>query len=373
MDLDTDVAVLGGGPAGASAALGLAARGVEVTVLHTPEHAHPRTVETLAPVAKPLLEQVGVWSALPGDGHQPVYGSRSKWGAEAVKETSYVFHPHGHGWRLDRTRFDDRLRRCARDRGARWHGDVRVTQVDKTARGWDLQWRQNGHGGTMKARYLIDATGRNAWLAHRRGAKRWHRDRLIAFSGRVSIEGPAGQAATLVEAVEHGWWYSIDMPATQQREVVFFTDYDLPAARRAATREGWMELLRQTGETSAGVVSDSLQGKPKALSSRTGVLDKPAEDGWLAVGDAALTSDPLASNGLVTALKSGLEAAAVVSDQIRNPSRRGEQGYARRVAMNHQAGLTLQIAYYRMEPRWRSSPFWMRRQAVDAHLAAAER
>jgi len=371
MDATTDVVVLGGGPAGAAAALGLATRGVDVKLLHSPEAAQARTAETLAPVARPLLEQIGVWSALAEDGHQPVYGSRSRWGAEGLKETSYVFHPHGHGWRLDRNRFDERLQWRAVERGAHWSGDVRVVAVDRIGDGWSLDWRQNGHAGTLRARFLIDATGRNSWLAQRQGAKRKHRDKLVAFVARVSIEGSASQSATLVEAVEDGWWYSIDFAAEGQREAVFFTDHDLPAAKLAATSEGWLELLRNTQETCAQVTSTSLPERPRSLSSRTGVLDKPADEGWLAVGDAALTSDPLASNGLVTALKSGLEAAAVVFDQLERPSDHAERGYARRVAMNHEAGLTLQIAYYRMEPRWRKSPFWARRQSIHPHLAAA--
>ncbi len=371
MNAKTDVAVLGGGPAGSTAALELAQRGVDVALFHAPERGYPRTIETLAPVARPLLEKVGVWAALPGDGHQPVYGSRSRWGGEGVKETSYVFHPHGHGWRLDRSRFDERLQRRAVEGGASWCANARITKVSRAAQGWVLDWRNGGHGGALRARFLIDATGRTAWLAQRRGSKRRHHDKLVAFAARVSIDGPASQAATLVEAVEDGWWYSIDIPPDNQREAVFFTDHDLPAAKQAVTSEGWLELLQKTHNTRAHVASTTLTERPRTLNSRTSVLDRPADEGWLAVGDAALTSDPLASNGLVTALKSGLEAASVIFDQLERPSRRGEQGYARRVAMNHEAGVTLQIAYYRMEPRWRDSPFWARRQSIHPHLAAA--
>ena len=373
MHATTDVAVLGGGPAGAAAALGLSTRGVNVKLLHAAGHAQGRTAETLAPIARPLLEQLGVWSALADDGHQPVYGTRSRWGSEGLKETSYVFHPHGHGWRLDRERFDERLQWRAVEEGAHWKGDARVVGVDRTTDGWSLDWRQNGHTGTMRARFLVDATGRNSWLAQRCGAKRKYHDKLVAFVARVSIEGSLSQSATLVEAVEDGWWYSIDLPAEGRREAVFFTDHDLPAAKRAATSEGWLELLRQTNYTYARVTNTALPVRPRALSSRTGVLDRPADQGWLAVGDAALTSDPLASNGLVTALKSGLEAAAVIFDQLHRPSGHGERGYARRVAMNHEAEVTLQIAYYRMEPRWRTSPFWARRQSIHPYLTAAAR
>jgi 2-polyprenyl-6-methoxyphenol hydroxylase-like FAD-dependent oxidoreductase len=102
MTAGVDVAILGGGPGGAATAIGLARRGLEVAVLQAQPGAHRKTVETLPPPARPLLEYLGVWDKLSRDGHSPVYGARSRWGSDNVKETSYVFHPHGHGWRLDR-------------------------------------------------------------------------------------------------------------------------------------------------------------------------------------------------------------------------------------------------------------------------------
>ena len=371
MTASVDVAILGGGPAGAAAAIGLAARGLEAVVMHAQQGAYGKTVETLPPPARPLLEHVGVWDHLAQDGHFPVYGTRSRWGSDRVKETSYVFHPHGHGWRLDRPGFDARLRQIAIDCGVGWHDGREVTEVARKDGGWEVHWRQADRSGKLNARYLADATGRSAWLANRQGVKRFHDDRLVAFAARIPIEAKTNQATTLVEAVEHGWWYSIDLPSVGQREVVFYTDHDLPAAKLAAASEGWMQLFERTTETSAGPARGPLEKPPRVIGSRSGVLGQSAGDGWLAVGDAAVTEDPLASNGLVTALKSGLEGAAVVADQLASKSNDMGSGYARRVSMNHDASMTLRIAYYRMEPRWRSSPFWARRQQMQSHSAPA--
>jgi flavin-dependent dehydrogenase len=263
------------------------------------------------------------------------------------------------------------MRRTAIDCGAEWHDGRGVTEVARKNGGWEMHWRQSDRSGTLKARYLVDATGRWAWLANRHGVKRVHQDRLVAFAARVPIESKTNQGVTLVEAVEHGWWYSIDLPSLGQREAVFYTDSDLPVAKLAATREGWMQLIESTTETSAGIVRGPLEHRPRVIGSRSGVLEQAAGDGWLAVGDAALTEDPLASNGLVTALKSGLEGAAVVADQLTSKSDTVGRGYSRRVSMNHEASTTLRIAYYRMERRWRSSPFWARRQQTQTYSVAA--
>lgn len=373
MKTSSDVIILGGGPAGAAAALGLASRGIEVAVLQTLNGPSRKTLETLPPPARPFLEQLGLWQALFSDGHQPVYGNRSLWGSESVQETSYVFHPHGHGWRLDRSRFDARMRSHALERGTRWYDGCGATEAAKTRDGWELSWRRNGDSGRLKARFLVDATGRRAWLAQQHGAQRVHGDRLVAFACRVKLEAAGNPAATLVEAVEHGWWFSMDLPESGEREAVLFTDHDLPAARLAATRQGWRKLLSQAPQTSSGAAPGEPAEPPKVLGSRCGVLDHAAGEGWLAVGDAALTVDPLASDGLVTALKSGLEAAAVIADQLEQPSRKGENSYARRVRMNYETLSMLQIAHYRMESRWPSAPFWARRQQLQTHSPAAAR
>ena len=111
-----EVLILGGGPAGAIAALNLAPMR-RVVLVERREQPAPRIGEALPPAARRLLTDMGLIDEFVAQGHAPCYGNRSIWGQIAPAETDFVRDPDGHGWHLDRARFDTWLRRVGR--GAR--------------------------------------------------------------------------------------------------------------------------------------------------------------------------------------------------------------------------------------------------------------
>src|SRR5262249_31621890 len=101
-------------------------------------------------------------------------------------------------------------------------------------------------------------------------------------------------------------------------------------------------------------------GPPRLLPAQTRRLDRFAGPGWLAVGDAATTFDPLSSQGLVKALRS----AILGSYAARNALARDAPGlykYDRLTAQEFDASLSARREIYRREPRWAGAPFWLRR------------
>jgi flavin-dependent dehydrogenase len=290
--------VVGGGPAGCTAAATACAAGLDVVLYSAGPPAWMRPSEALPPGAAHLVDEIfGPGSFRPED-HLPAYANASRWGSAELETADFIFNPFGHGWHLDRPAFDGALLDVVRRMGVRV-----VEQRAATA---------------AEARFIVDATGRSARIARSRGARRRRFDRLVAVWredwGRTG-------SVTTVTAERNGWSYAA--PGIS----AFLTDADL--------------LPRLPGQ---------------ATDASTSCLDRVVGPGWAATGDAAVAFDPLSSQGLVTALVMGREAGRVAAGLVRGTDYAAEY---RSLLAEH---LALWRAYYAMETRWPDSPFWARRQ-----------
>src|SRR6266404_3412187 len=109
-----DVAVFGGGPAGAAAALALTQRGFTVAVLARAGCRGPRVGESVPPTIMRPLSRLKLWESFRFANHEPAPGAVAIWGDEQPYENDFIFNPYGQGWHLDRVRFDTMLIDAAR-------------------------------------------------------------------------------------------------------------------------------------------------------------------------------------------------------------------------------------------------------------------
>src|ERR1700722_11757117 len=115
--MQVDVAVIGGGPAGGSAALTLRAQGYSVAVVAAKGRIEKPT-ETVAPQLRQLLHSIDAESAL--SSCEPCYGICSSWGRDSLALRPSMINPLAHAWFVHRGRFDSRLRGLAVGAGANW-------------------------------------------------------------------------------------------------------------------------------------------------------------------------------------------------------------------------------------------------------------
>ncbi|MET8540764.1 tryptophan 7-halogenase [Kitasatospora sp. NPDC004799] len=367
-----DAVVAGGGPAGSVAALVLAAAGRRVLLLDPGGRpAQPagrgafRIGESLPPAARPLLRDLGLLDGFLAAGHPASTGTYAAWGAPALHGISHLFDPYGHGWHLDRLRFDAFLRDAAVAAGAE------LRRAALLARSGDrLTIRQNGSVAELRTRWTVDATGRSCAIGRRLG-RRHRQDRLVAVYAvlprRPAADGTGprdAEARTLVEAAPHGWWYTTPVPAG--RLVAHLTDPDL-AAPALRTPQGFWHGATRTDHVRRRLAGYDPAATPvPRWTPAHGVRLAPAAGpGWLAAGDAALAFDPLSSQGILTALHTGARAGQTVAACLAAPARTAAvladytaflDGVADAYRRNH--------AYaYDQERRWPSSPFWRRRRS----------
>jgi flavin-dependent dehydrogenase len=173
----------------------------------------------------------------------------------------------------------------------------------------------------------------------------------------------------LIEAEQDGWWYTALLPS-KQRVVAYLTDWDTGVLRALYTPGTFLARLGQTQHLRACLETHDyrLKAKPRGAAANSARLDRFVGAGWLAVGDAALSFDPLSSQGIFTALYTGMKAG-----QALHASFHGDQSalhaYSQQLEMIYTTYLRNRDNYYQLERRWMQRPFWKRRHA-DGQAAA---
>ena len=325
-----------------------------------------RIGEAVPPAIRNVLEQLGVWRQFNDELHLPAHGVSSAWGTEELSDHEFLLHPQREGWHLDRVRFDRMLAREAAALGVSFH--MGVPQINH----WTIQDGSDafdllfpGQGTvTLAARFVVDATGRQAWFARRQRARPVVIDRLAGFS-RIHCFAPGGapeNSYVMVESCEQGWWYSALLPGARM-VVTYMTDSDLARRARAKSPDSWQALLNDTRHikkrlAEAGAIP---AGDIKPWIACSQCLDRTVGPRWLAVGDAACAFDPLSAQGILKALHSGLFASYAISDFFEGVPV-GLERYSALVERDFDVYLEVRASFYGEERRWPASPFWKQRQ-----------
>lgn len=362
-EVEADAVVVGAGPAGCTTAIVLAEAGWRVIVFGRPPAAGDRAGESLSPGAPALLERLGLRRRFLGEGHLVCHANASAWGSPELTWHDFLGDPRGPAFHIDRPRFEALLRGRAVELGARLvaaeaprAGPVRRAGV------WWLP-ATSAHP-PIAARYLVDSSGRAAWLARTLGARRrvaWDQVGLIAFA---RAEKPSDECFTLIEAVPEGFWYSAPIPGGRFA-LALFTDAALHDVRTARSRDGFRALLaaaprslRRMSEHGAAVDITA-----RFVGAGSGWLDPAHGPGWLAAGDAAITYDPISAHGLTLALRTGIDAAdALVADAAGDATALAR--YGARLARGFADYRRAALAIYRAEQRWPTAPYWHKRHAL---------
>ena len=366
---DLPIVVVGGGPAGASATLALVRCGRRVVLAGGVVGDEFRVGEAIPPATRPLLRDLGVLDRFLADGHLPCYGNVSVWGDDKPVTTDFIFDPNGHGWHLDRVRFDATLQVAAREAGAEVFPTARLVEAVRESTGWRVTLTPgDGQDQQIRCGWLIDATGRRSTVARRAGATRMREDSLVAFYARFRSEAGADcDSRTMIESGPEGWWYTALVPSGE-RVVAFLTDMDLVDRAAMLSPAGFTGRL-ETSRYVRSILSAhryEASGSPRGTDAGTAWLDCIAGSDWVAVGDAAVSFDPLSSQGIMTALFTGLRAGQAI-DRVMGGDAAALDEYVRRVDAIRSAYRRNRAAYYAAENRWSDRPFWHRR-----HQAASK-
>jgi flavin-dependent dehydrogenase len=344
--LDADVAVIGAGPSGAVAA-GMLARAGRQVLLLDPGFAGIKPGDALPGAAGRLLRACDL--PLPGDAHRPLGGNISVWGGPEPAHRDFMADPDGAGWRLDRRAFEAGLVAAAEAAGATCRPEA-VRGAKREGDLWQVKLRA---GGSLTARWLIDATGRAALLARKLGARRHRDEDLVALVARARPDLGFALQRSLVETVPQGWWYAALQPDGAPVFMLHTTPSE--AGRLLADPAAWQAALAATSHISTAFPDPIFDSPPNGFEACGAWLEPVHGDGWLACGDAALSFDPCAAQGIFSALWGGMVAAKAVLD--------GELTvYATQLADIRRTYRARVQMHYAQEQRWQDEPFWTERR-----------
>ena len=323
-----DVLVIGGGPAGATIAALLAAQGRDVLMLEQAHHPRFHIGESLLPANVALFERLGVRDAVERIGMR-------KWGVEFVSPD----HAHQsllefgdawdktmpYAWQVRRSELDELLFRHAQQRGARTQEGCRVREVRFDDEGATVEARlDDGARRSVRARFVVDASGRDPFLANKLRSKQKNPKHNSAalfghFTGAQRLPGRL-EGNISIFWFAHGWFWLIPLAdgSTSVGAVCwpyYLKSRDKPLADFFADT---ITLCPQLGERLANATL--VGGTVHATGNYSYSGTHCSGERYLMLGDAYTFVDPVFSSGVYLAMQSAFEGAGVVATCLDRPA-----------------------------------------------------
>ena len=373
---ESDVLVIGGGPAGSTAAQLLASWGRSVTIAHRPPASRLTLAESLPASTRKLLRFLGQLDRVDAAAFHPNTGNRAEW-AGASRATTSV----DAGFHVPREAFDRVLRDHAEDAGARVvDATIRRVATDDPTRASAMT--TDGHPIELRARYVLDCSGRAGVIA-RHGRRRTdapYRTLAIVAEWECDDWPLEEHTCTTIESYSEGWAWSVPLSATRRQCTVMVGP---PNRRRQGFggQEGGQRVLlsRYQHELAKATTLTARLANARRVSAPwtcdASMYDcmRAAEGPVLLVGDAASFIEPLSSAGVKKALLSAWRAAVVTNTCLANPAmaEAASDLYVRREREVYQDCLRRSAAFFAEAARVYDTPFWTARAGYAPGADAA--
>ena len=371
-----DVAVIGGGPGGSSAAAMLARGGLHVVLLERDRFPRDHVGESLLPASIPILERLGVLPAIEAAGFLPKHGATMVWGSDPEPWSWYfreTNRSYPSSFQVTRPEFDQILLEHARTLGAEVHEGCQAVEVPfEDGRAGGVRYRdEDGAEGFVAARWVVDASGQTALLGHALGLREWD-----DFFRNLAIYGYFEDAERLsepdatnifIESCEHGWCWTIPLHTGQASVgVVLDSEAGQRAIGELGVEEAFRDRIASAPRTAALLERATLVDGPHVVRDWSYRSRRLAGPGYVLVGDAGCFVDPLFSSGVHLALSSGVLAAAYIASALRDPTLEGPaaEAYADLYLAQYNNFHRLAMLFYSSN-RSAGSYFWEARRISD--------
>jgi flavin-dependent dehydrogenase len=323
------VIVIGGGPAGSTAATLIAQRGFRVDLFERECFPRFHIGESLIPHTYWVLKRLGMLQKMKPSHFVKKYSVQFVNQHGKLSEPFYFIdhrpHESSQTWQVLRSEFDYMLMRNAEEQGVRVFEGVRVLEVlfeGSRAVGVRIQ-DENGFEREVRADVVVDASGQSSLIMSRLGLREW--DPVLKkaacwtyWQGAYRDTGK-DEGATLVLQTQgkNGWfWYIPQHNDIISVGVVAAYDYLFQNRGNKDLEAVYFEEVAKCPGLSPRLANATRCGPFRAAKEYSYRSTQAAGDGWALVGDAYGFLDPLYSSGVLLALTSGAMAADAIADGL---------------------------------------------------------
>ena len=336
-DLDAEVIVVGGGPAGASTAHALARKGTDVLLLDRAKFPRDKTcAEYLSPQASRILSDMNVLDEIERSHPAHLSGMRVRAPNGRTADGKFASNHGFHGFRdyglaVRRTILDEIVVDGARKAGARIDELVRVTDVVKDRSGrvsGVTVIGQDGSARTMASRFVVGADGLRSVVGRRLGLTRTSRFfpkriALVAHYAGVRDVGALGEMH-----VDYGGYFGmVDVGRGLMNVAVV-----VPMSRAREIGEGRTEFFEQWIAARPHLAERFVGAERMTPVRATGPFASVSRPAWAPgaalVGDAADFFDPFTGEGIYAALRGGELVAPFIVEALRGAAKNENRALA---------------------------------------------
>jgi flavin-dependent dehydrogenase len=319
-----DVLVIGGGPAGSTMSACLSQKGWKVTLLEKEHHPRFHIGESLLPLNMPIFDRLGVRQEIEAIG---MLKPGAEFNCEGYKPAVYYFSKAMDknfpiAYQVRRSEFDHALLRNSARLGTDVREGVRATEVEFHPGQPTRVHAEDDSGSRLvwETKYLVDASGRDTFLASRLDTK--HRNpehNSAAVFGHFSgVERRPGQDAGNISVYwfEHGWYWLIPLRDGTTSVGAVCWPYYLKSRKKPVDDFLW-DTIRLNPLLAERMKNAALVTPALATGNFSYQSERMVGDGWLLIGDAYAFIDPVFSSGVFLGMNSAELGSEVVDEMLR--------------------------------------------------------